>query len=291
MGLVTQEAATDLAARLSVASVKKTWDVYTAFDWPEKLDPELYCMPPELISLYGTPAWDALDEPTRRRLSLYELANFFSLTLHGERPLVQGLCNQMYSRQNADVTEYIHHFLGEENRHMVMFAMFCNRYAGKVYPLKKLALPRKYAKGEEDVVFFIKVLVIEELGDYYNVALSYDDRLPQIVQEVNRFHHRDEARHIVFGRQLLKEMFDEYSPKWPEGTLEGLREWLVNYLRASWADFYNPAVYKDAGVPDGYEARKFALEAEPCREHRARASKKLVDYFLETGILDEVPAL
>jgi len=285
------EAATELAGRLSTASVKKAWDVYSAFAWPEALDPSRWCMPPELISLHGTSAWEALDEPGRHDLSLFEVANFFSLTLHGERPLVQGLCNQMYSRQNPAITEYIHHFLGEENRHMVMFAMFCNRYAGKVYPMKKLVLPRKYAKGEEDVVFFIKVLIIEELGDYYNVAMGHDERLEPIVQDVNKFHHRDEARHIVFGRQLLRELFAEYAPKWPEDTLPGLRRWLSDYLRSSWNDFYNPAVYRDAGIPDPYEARKEALEAEPCRRHRERVSAKLVDYFLETGILGEVPSL
>ena len=31
--------AEELAPRLSEASVKKIWDVYSAFDWPESLDP------------------------------------------------------------------------------------------------------------------------------------------------------------------------------------------------------------------------------------------------------------
>jgi hypothetical protein len=285
------ETASDLVVWLSVASVKKAWDVYSAFDWPAALDPAHWCMPPELVSLYGTSAWDALDEAGQRRLSLYEVANFFSLTLHGERPLVQGLCNQMYSRQNEPVTEYIHHFLDEENRHMVMFAMFCKRYAGKVYPMKKIAFPKKYAKGEEDVTFFIKALIIEEIGDYYNVAMSHDARLAPIVQEVNRFHHRDEARHIVFGRRILKETFDESAPGWPAETLARVRSWLGDYLRSSWLDFYNPTVYRDAGVPDPYGAREAALASDACRSHRERASAGLLGYFLETGILTEVPAL
>jgi hypothetical protein len=291
MSEAATETARALAARLSTASVKKTWDVYSAFDWPEKIDPSAWCMAPELISLYGTSAWDELDEAGRRALSLYEVANFFSLTLHGERPLVQGLCNQMYSRQDAPVTEYIHHFLDEENRHMVMFAMFCNRYVGKVYSMKKLALPKKYAKGEEDVTFFIKALVIEELGDYYNVAMGHDDRLAPIVREVNKFHHRDEARHIVFGRKLLAEMFAHWAPQWSEETLAGVRAWLGDYLRSSWNDFYNPAVYRDAGLSDPYAARQEALAATPCREHRERVSAKLIDYFLDSGILTEAPAL
>jgi hypothetical protein len=248
-------------------------------------------MAPELVSLYGTPAWDRLDLAQRKRLSFYELANFFSLTLHGERPLVQGLCNQMYSRQNAEVTEYIHHFLDEENKHMVMFGEFCNRYAGKVYPLKKLVIPKEYARGEEDVTFFIKVLIVEELGDYYNVAMQRDDRIAWIAREVNRIHHADEARHIIFGRRLLAELWSEHAPKWSAETLEGVRTWLAEYLRSSWNDFYNPQVYRDAGVPDAYEARQHALAAECCREHRVRVTRKLMDYFLDVGILASEPAL
>jgi hypothetical protein len=248
-------------------------------------------MPPEFISLYGSELWDELDEGTRRELSRYELANFFSLTLQGERPLVQGLCNQMYSRQNAEITEYIHHFLDEENRHMVMFAMFCNRYAGKVYPMKKLALPKKYVKGEEDVTFFIKVLIIEELGDWYNVEIGNDERVHAIAREVNKFHHRDEARHIVFGKRLLAELFAHHAPRWSPETLSGVRRWLGEYLRSSWADFYNPSVYRDAGLADPYAARQAALDSPVGRAHRERVSRKLVDYFLETGILTEAPAL
>ena len=74
-------------------------------------------------------------------------------------------------------------------------------------------------------------------------------------------------------------------------TLDGLRSWLSDYLRSSWTDFYNPIVYRDAGVPEPYEARKEALSAAPCREHRERASANLIDYFLATGILAEAPAL
>lgn len=285
------ETLSELATRLSRASVAKYWNVYERIAWPEALERAGWFMPPELISLHGTARFAELDEAARQRLSFYELVNFFSLTLHGERPLVQGLCNQMYSRQNREVTNYIHHFLDEENKHMVMFAAFCERYAGRVYPQKKLPLPKSFAPGEEDVTFFIKVLVVEELGDWYNVAIARDARAHPLAREINTIHHRDEARHIIFGKRLLAELFAQVAPKWSPETLAGLRAWLGAYLRASWADFYNPAMYRDAGIADAYEAREAALASPVTAEFRARVSQKLVGYFLETGILEEVPAL
>ena len=56
------ESSATLAKKLSEASVRKAWDVYSAFQWPESLTGHEWMMSPELTSLYGTPMWDALSE-------------------------------------------------------------------------------------------------------------------------------------------------------------------------------------------------------------------------------------
>jgi hypothetical protein len=277
---------TELAVRLSRASR------YKAFTWPERLVEDAWYMPPELMSLHGTDAYEALDDAQRRRLSLYELGNFFSLVLQGERPLVAGLSDRLYARSNnRDITEYLHHFLDEENKHMVMFGEFCHRYVGKVYPEKKISLPRKYAKGEEDVAFFCKAMVVEELGDYYNLVIERDERIDPLVREINKWHHIDEARHLAFGRAYLAELFAKHSPQWSAEELAGFRVWLAEYLRASWGDYYNPTMYRDAGLADSYELRQMALAHPACAQHRQRVSAKLVAFFIKNGLLVEEPAL
>lgn len=286
------ETASQLARRLSRASCRKFYDVYNAFDWPPRLQEGAWCMPPELISIHGTPVYEALDEAQRHRLSLHELCNFFSLVLQGERLLVQGLAHRLYqSSNNREITEYLHHFLDEENKHMVMFGEFCHRYIGKVYPEKKVALPREFAKGEDEVVFFCLAMVVEELGDYYNLAIAPDERCDPLVREINKVHHIDEARHLAFGRSYLAELFERYRPQWSEETLAAFRQWLVGYLKSCWGDYYNPTVYRDAGLADAYEIRLAALAHPACIAHRQRASAKVVDYFVRTGLLAEAPAL
>lgn len=286
------ESANDLAARLTKQSREQFWNVYTEFDWPERLSGERYCMSPELISIHGTELWDALEEDQRKRVSLYEIANFFSLTLQGERPLVAGLSDRLYSKRlTSDQTEYIHHFIDEENKHMIMFGMFLNRYVGKVYPEKKIALDREYAKGEEEVAFFCKVMVVEELGDYYNVKMMLDDAIEPLVKQINWVHHRDESRHLGFGRRHLTELCEKWVPTWTPEVRAGFAAWLAQYVKSSWNDFYNPTMYKDAGLENGYEVRKMALAHPATAEHRRKASKKLVNIFLRLGLLDEAPAL
>lgn len=198
----------------------------------------------------------------------------------------------LYSTSNnREITEYLHHFLDEENKHMVMFGEFCNRYIGKVYPEKKLALPREYVKGEEEVTFFCLAMVVEELDDYYNVVVERDVRVDSLVREINKVHHIDEARHLAFGRLYLAELFDRYSPEWSAESLANFRHWLTNYLKSFWGDYYNPSVYRDAGLADAYDIRQMALSHPACIEHRRRASDKLVQYFVKTGLLAEPPTL
>lgn len=286
------ETASEIATRLTAASRRKAWDVYNAFDWPASLDSDRWCMPPEMISIFGTPAYDSLGDEQKKRLSLFEIGNFFSLVLQGERPLVQGLVHRLYARSNSrEITEYLHHFVDEENKHMVMFGEFCNRYVGKVYPEKKIALTREYSKGEEEVAFFCKVMVVEELGDYYNVLVGRDERVEPLVREINRVHHIDEARHLAFGRLHLAELWVRHLPAWSAETVSGFRAWLIEYLRASWGDYYNPTMYRDSGLADSYEIRQVALSHPACRAHRQRATAKLVAYFVKIGLLTEEPLL
>ncbi len=285
------ESATEIATRLTKASRKKLWDVY-GLDWPEQLQEGAWYMSPELVSIYGTELWDSLDEAQQKKLSLYETGNFFSIVLQGERPLVQGLVHRLYLKASGqEITEYLHHFVDEENKHMVMFGEFCHRYIGKVYPEKKISLPREYAKGEEEVAFFCKVMTVEELGDYYNVLMMKDDNIDPLVKEINRIHHDDEARHLAFGRLYTAELFDKYASKWDDETLEGFRSWLVEYLRSSWGDYYNPTMYKDAGLADPYEVRQLAMKDPVCAAQRQKVSEKLVNYFVKHGLLAEVPTL
>ena len=286
------ESSAALARKLSEASVRKAWDVYSAFQWPESLTGHEWMMSPELTSLYGTPMWDQLSEEQQRLLSKWEVGNFFSLVLQGERPLVQGLVHRLYSKKSPDaVTEYLHHFVDEENKHMVMFGMFCRRYLGKIYPEKKVLAPAKLSKDEEEIVFYCKVLVVEELGDYFNVFMQKDERLHPIVRELNRVHHIDESRHLAFGRAHLKALCEKHLPTLSEERREALRAWLLDYLSSSWADYYNPTMYKDAGLPNGYELHQYVMASPVCAEQRRRVSEKLVNLFIETELLKEAPEL
>ncbi|MGH8488452.1 MAG: diiron oxygenase [Gammaproteobacteria bacterium] len=266
-------------------------DPFQALDWPESLDKAQWYFSPELVSIYGMPEYDALPEDQKELLSFYETVNFFSLNIHGEKALIEGLARNLYVRENPAISPYLHHFLDEENKHMIYFGRFCTYYAGKIYPDKKMLFPREYAPGEEEVLFFIKVMIFEEIVDVYNTSMATDERLVPIAREINRLHHVDESRHLAFGRAIVKWLFEHYSGRWSEATLAAVREYVTGYLLSTWREYYNVDVYRDVGLQDPYGLQERAFARPGARVHRKRVSDQCIRYLMQSKILLEEPAL
>ncbi len=276
--------------KLCKASEKDYSNPYQIIVWPETVSKEEWHMSPELISIYGTETFEKMSEDEKKRLSFYEAVNFFSLNIHGEKSLIEGLAKRLY-RKNSEVSPYLHHFLGEENKHMVYFGTFCQKYAGKIYRDKKVAFPREFEEGEEDFLFFSKVLIFEEIVDVYNAKMAKDERVSTIARRINLLHHEDESRHLVFGRLAVKDLFDAYSSKWTPETLNHVKNYVSDYFPATWGEYYNPEVYADAGIPNVSEFREKVLISDSTKKHRKSISAYAIKFFIENKIIDKEPAL
>jgi hypothetical protein len=285
--------------RLCRTSIANSIDPHAAIDWPDSLDKEQWFTSPELVTLYGTAAWDAMGDAQRKRLSFYEAINFYSLNIHGERMLIEGLSRRLYRRGNEAISPYLHHFLDEENKHMYYFGSFCSRYAGKVYPEKKLVMngadssspsdgiDTPSRRAEEDFLFFAKVVVFEEIVDVQNREMAKDERLVPLSREINRLHHFEETRHLSFGRKLTQELWERSSPEWSPETIARIREYLGDYIVATWKEYYNPEAYRDAGLENSFALRRAAWDSEHRRKQRQRITTPCLRFLRSAGILDD----
>lgn len=277
--------------KLIQASEKCYPDPYASLVWPERLDPEEHWYTsPELLTVHGTQAAAGIDERQLKRLGFYEAVNFYCINIHGEKLFVEGAAHRLYGCVGDEVTQYLHHFVNEENKHLTYFGRFCLRYAGKIYPSREgLAIARRYETGEEDLVFFLRVLISEEIIEVYNGLMANDARLHPLAREINYLHHRDEARHRLFGRLIAKELFDRHAPKWPAATVRDLHEYVRHAIERTWALYYNPEVYRDAGFerPDETAARVWADPA--ARKHRKDKLAPFVAYLGSSGLIDREP--
>jgi hypothetical protein len=201
--------------------------------------------------------------------------------------LIEGLAKRLYRQHTEVVSPYLHHFLDEENKHMFYFGRFCNRYGGKVYAEKKFAVERDYADGEDEFLFFARVMLFEEIVDVYNRRMAKDERLVPIAREINWLHHFEEARHLVFGRRIVETLYETHGSDWPDEVEKRVAGELVAFMESSWKDFFNPEVYRDAGLSAGYALRRELLADPTVTERRRGYSKRCARTLLKIGLLTE----
>lgn len=274
---------------LSAASIRTAWDPWNDIDWPDAVSDDEWCMSPELTSLYGTPEWNALGSSGQVALARYEAVNFFSLNIHGERLLMEGIARRLYRPHLQGLARYLHHFLEEENRHSAAFAMFCERYGPGVYPDRKIpAAATTRPTAEDDFVFFAQIMVFEEIVDVYNVTMARDQRLAPIVREINARHHADESRHLAFGRALVADLAEK--ARFDADARDRLTRDLSDFLAASWREYANPSVYRDAGCAEPSAARRSAWRASAFRARRIELSAKPIEHLTHLGFPVEMPA-
>jgi len=274
-----------LLSRLCGLSVADRVNIYQRFEWPAALPADAYWMSPPLTSLYGTPAWDELTEGQRRALSQRESIHFYSLNVHGERELLTEVISRIHTPGFEPLSEYLHHFVGEENEHMWYFSRFCQQYGGGLYPDKRVPVRTFEDPLVERFIVFARIEIFEEIVDYFNARMAEDASLPPIVCALNGAHHRDESRHVAFGRELVSGLHATIRRARSPELLQELETYLKRYMCSILQSLYNPAVYRDAGLPQDPYALRRSLLAHPARKQRHQDMlKRTLTAFVHEGI-------
>jgi hypothetical protein len=277
-------------ARLTSASIQGDYNPHTRFEWPASLPDAAWWMSPQLLSVYDTPLMRELEEPQLQRLSKWESLNFYSLNIHGIRELMIEVARRLHTPGYELFAEFFHRFLGEENDHMWFFAEFCLRY-GKIYPDKSVKLERAddgHSAEAENFLIFSRILMFEEIVDYFNTRMGKDESLPPLIRHINAVHHEDESRHIAGGRQIVATLFDRLAAKVSLAQLAQIGAYLKTYLTASVESLYNPGAYRDAGVPDAYRHRRELPQLPARKPHHQAFTQRTVKFFSQLdGIIEK----
>ncbi|AYF76773.1 AurF domain containing protein [Nocardia yunnanensis] len=274
--------------RLSELSRRGYYNPYTRFDWPADVPRDSWWMDPEFLTVHGTD--EILDGDVSIRLSQAETINFFSLHVHGIRELMGEVAIRIHTPRYRRASEYLHHFLGEENDHMWFFAEFCNRYWDGVYPA---AAPSPLAATTDadagpwnDFVVFSRILIFEELFDYYNARLGTSTVVPPIVAELHNAHHHDENRHVAFGKRLVEWLYAEALENGGACGKPAVATYIKNYIEHSVASMYNPRCYAYAGVANPLALRRRLLGHPARRQVHSDIMRRLDRFYLRLGLYE-----
>ncbi|MFE7779389.1 diiron oxygenase [Streptomyces sp. NPDC057445] len=271
-----------MLARLSEKSRDEYYNPYTKFTWPDTVPEDQWWMNPDYLTVSGTGLID--DEKTLKALARYETVNFFSLHVHGIRELMIEVAKRIHTPDFAEYNEYLHHFIGEENAHMWFFAEFCHRYTGGIYPEAASPLRREgFGNLWDDVIVFSRILIFEEIFDYYNSRMGKDQLIPDILREIHAAHHHDESRHVAFGKQLVKRLYDRALAADPDRR-EEIEKYVKDYMTYSVRSLYNPQIFRDCGVGNPLAVRREAL-SHPVREaFHVKLMTRVDRFFVAAGI-------
>jgi hypothetical protein len=105
------------------------------------------------------------------------------------------------------------------------------------------------------------------------------------IREINRIHHQDESRHIAFGRELVRTLFEDFRATASEAELTDVRDYLARYLVFSFESLYNPQVYRDAGLSDPLGVRQWLLKSPRRGEFEQQVFRKTLSFLTKHSML------
>ena len=272
--------------KLTALSVTAYANPYSRFRWTSSASSDRLAMSEELLPLAGLPIFRELSDEQRWRLALLEAVNFFSLNIGGERELMTGLAQRLYQSRPAFISRYLQHFLHEENAHTVVFARFCLDYGGLIFADRQLRFPREFLPGEEEFLFFARVLVFEEIAHFYNRRIAADQSVWSLARDINRYHAEDETRHIAFGRLLVDEMWERFSPAWNPDEQRRIGHYLTRYIATVLQSYVNPEVYRAIGLPAGI--RQQILQSSHWGSLAEESTGRVTRWLKKVGVTGDV---
>lgn len=279
----------EFSDRLLHGSIKRSYEPAVDIDWTAPLDPDKFFLPPQMITIYGTPEWAAMTREQQRELSRQQLVNMLSAGIWFENILNQALLREMMHRNpTARSTQYMLTELGDETRHMVMFGKTIDRVGG--IPVRPSLIQRMIINSLPFIfrgpVLWTAALVGEELFDALQRQILEDPDLQPIVQRLMRIHVTEEARHIQFARDGLRKEAPAMS--WH-------RRLLLRNLHGVGGPFYRmlftlPIYYNRAGL-NGARMRRVA-RSNPhfllkCRE----SFQPLASFLDDVGLMGPLSRL
>jgi P-aminobenzoate N-oxygenase AurF len=271
------------AARLLGSSSRNSYDPHLDIDWDAPVDLDMKFMPLERTSLYGTELWNRMTEAQRIELSRQELASVASTGLWFEIILIQLLARWTYHRDPQDPrTQYALTEIGDETRHVVMFAKAIARLGAPTYRPPQLIhqLARIYKAVAAGPALFAPVLVAEEITDRLQREMVNDESVHPLVRMVNRIHVVEEARHVRFAREEVARQMARIGP---------INKMVTNVASAVVAAFVagaliSPDVYREVGL-DPVEASRAARSNPNFHASRRWMAEKIMAFLDEQGML------
>jgi len=195
---------------------RQQWDSDYRIDWSQDIDPENPAgLPDEVISIFGSPAWNRLTAKERTKLRHHIQSWQFSQFLHGEQGALVCAAKIVQQVPNMDAKFYGATQVMDEARHVEAFSRLLHEKYELVYPINpylKSLIDDTLRDSRWDVTYLGMQVLIEGVAlAAFGVIRDYAQN--PLSKSVTAYVMQDEARHVAFGRLALKDYYPQLTAK------------------------------------------------------------------------------
>jgi hypothetical protein len=287
----TRTAFRAMVARLSKLSVERHFDAFVDVDWDDPdhaVDPhDLRWATLAVDPVRATDWYRGLDDAARARYGLYRWAAAMKTGWHFENLLQRGLLVWAFHLPNGTPEfRYAHHEIIEESQHTLMFQELVDRSGLPVrgMPWWARVLAETFvvrAPKWAPEPFFFFVLGGEDPADHVQrEEIRRGDPHP-LVDQIVRIHLTEEARHISFARNYLRQAVPRMHPV--RRQLVAVQVPLIMALMTRLILVPPRDLRHHCGMPD--EVARAAMRSPEGRRLLADCARKVRDLCDELGLM------
>lgn len=247
----------EMLLRLSEGSVHQHFEPFVDIAWD---DAEYAVVPndrrwilPE-SDIFGKSAWyKSLPEERQIAIGMWRCANVAKVGLQFENLLIRGVLEYLMKLPNGSPEfRYCTHEVTEETHHTQMFQEFVNRVGvdvpGGPWYFRKLSPWLPLAARWLPEIFFLGILAGEEPIDHLQKSMLREGAaIHPLMTRVMQIHVAEEARHISFAHEWLRQHVPELSK--PRKAALSLAFPIVMRVLCDVIMRPDKAMTKDVGVP------------------------------------------
>jgi hypothetical protein len=273
----------DQLLRLYDKGTRRQWVASDRIDWSTEIadfDNPLGA-PDESVGLFGSPIWDKMTDSERGELRRHQVAWQFSNFLHGEQGALLCASKIVNTVPDIDSKFYAATQVIDEARHVEVFGRYLHEKLDLVYPLNSnLQSLLEDALGDSrwDMTYLAMQVLIEglALAAFGTIRNTAQDPL---ARAINAYVMQDEARHVMFGRLVLR----DYYPELTEAERDEREEFCVDACYRMRDRFLGEEISERLGLPVD-EAREWATQSEIQQEFRGYLFSRIVPIIKDIGL-------
>lgn len=235
-------------SKLYARGKDKQWDAMKRLDWGRTLDlenPEM--LPDKSLPIYGLPHFERLDAKGKARVRHHFQSWQVSQTLHGEQGALLCAAKIVQQAPTMDARLYAATQVIDEARHVELFHRLSRDKFGILHPmttsLRKL-LDDVLSDARWDMTFLGMQVLVEGLA-LAAFSLNRDQSRDPLVSAAYAYVIEDEARHVAFGRLVLK----DYYPQLTQAERDEREEFAVEAVYLLRDRLQGDDIWGDLGFP------------------------------------------